>query len=192
MGISQKYFTKIDLSMMFYCFRLDAASQHICVISLEEGNYAYTRLPMGVKISPDVAQAHMTEMLQGITCSVYMDDVGIWTNGSFDQHLEILDKVMSRFHQNNMKCNPLKCSWAVKETDFLGYWMTPSGIKPWKKRIEAILQMDRPRSNTDVRAFIGAVNHYKSLWPRRSHVLAPLDQLKRITPLQRKSSLRLS
>ena len=37
--------------------------------------------------------------------------------------------------------------------------------------------MDRPRSNTDVRAFIGAVNHYKSLWPRRSHVLAPLAAL---------------
>ena len=71
--------------MMFYCFRLDAASQHICVISLEEGNYAYTRLPMGVKISPDVAQAHMTDMLQGITCSVYMDDVGILTDDSFDQ-----------------------------------------------------------------------------------------------------------
>ena len=75
-----RYFTKIDLSMMFYCFRLDAASQRICVISLESGNYAYTRLPMGVKISPDVAQAHMTEMLQGIKCSVYMDDVGIWTD----------------------------------------------------------------------------------------------------------------
>ena len=52
---------------------------------------------MGVKISPDVAQAHMTEMLQG----------------------------------------------------FLGYWMTPTGIKPWKKRFDAILKMDRPRSNTN-------------------------------------------
>ena len=49
------YFTKIDLSMMFYCFELDEASQKICVISTEYGNFAYTRLPMGVKISPDIA-----------------------------------------------------------------------------------------------------------------------------------------
>ena len=55
--------------------------------------------------------------------------------------------------------------------------MTPTGIKPWKKRIDAILRMNRPRSNTYVRAFIGAVNHYKSLWPRRSHVLAPLAEM---------------
>ena len=71
------YFTKIDLSMMFYCFMLDEESQKICVISLEDGNYAYTRLPMGVKISPDVAHAHTTEILQGIEYAVYMDDVGI-------------------------------------------------------------------------------------------------------------------
>ena len=46
------YFTKIDLSMMFYCFKLSKQSQEICVISTEQGNFAYNRLPMGVKISP--------------------------------------------------------------------------------------------------------------------------------------------
>ena len=57
--------------------------------------------------------------------------------------------------------------------------MTPNGIKHWKKRIEAILNMDWPKNNTDVWAFIGAVNHYKSLWPRQAHVLAPLTKLTR-------------
>ena len=37
--------------------------------------------------------------------------------------------------------------------------------------------MSAPKTQTDVRAFIGAVNHYRSLWPRRAHVLAPLGQL---------------
>lgn len=172
-----KYFTKIDLSMMFYCFRLSKNSQRMCVITTPKGCFAYTRLPMGVKISPDVAQYHITNMLQGIDCSCYMDDVGIWTNGTFEEHLQVIDKVLSRFNEYNMKCNPLKCEWAVKETDFLGFWMTPTGVKPWKKRIEAILRMAAPANNTDVRAFIGAVNHYKSLWPRRAHILAPLAEL---------------
>ena len=37
--------------------------------------------------------------------------------------------------------------------------------------------MDRPRNTKDVRAFIGAFNHYNLLWPRRAHVLAPLAEL---------------
>ena len=45
-----KYFTKIDLSMMFYCFELDAASQRLCVITTKFGTYRYLRLPMRVKV----------------------------------------------------------------------------------------------------------------------------------------------
>ena len=36
-----RYFTKIDLLMMFYCFELDAASQRLCVITAEFGTYRY-------------------------------------------------------------------------------------------------------------------------------------------------------
>ena len=120
----------------------------------------------------------MTEILQGIpNTSCYIDDVGICTQGKFLGHLDVVDAVLEIFSNNNMKCNPLKCDWVVQETDFLGFWITPKGVKPRSKRIEPILAMSAPKTQTDVRAFIGAVNHYRSLWPRRANVLAPLGQL---------------
>ena len=61
--------------------------------------------------------------------------------------------------------------------EFLGFWITPKGVKFWRKIIEPILEMSAPNTQTDVRAFIGAVSHYRSLWPRRAHVLAPVGQL---------------
>ena len=64
------YLTKIDLSMMFYCFKLSERSKQIYVISTEDNNYSYNGLPKGVKISPDVAQRFMNNMLQGVPHAV--------------------------------------------------------------------------------------------------------------------------
>ena len=76
--------------------------------------------------------------------------------------------------------NPLKCEWCVEETNFLGFWMTPLGIKPWKKRVKPILAMKTLEMLKQLHGFIGMINYYWDMWQGRLHVLAPLTALTKI------------
>lgn len=78
------HFTKMDLSMQFYCFEPDEESKKYTTIMTRDGQlYEYNQLPMGMKISPDEAQSIMEKILEGLDVTCYTDDLGIWTNGTY-------------------------------------------------------------------------------------------------------------
>jgi hypothetical protein len=161
-----KYFTKLDISMQYYTFELHEKSKKACTISTPFRHYQYECLPMGCCQSSDYAQEIMESVLQDIKeTEVYIDDVGCFDN-TWQKHLHTLEVVLSCLEANNFTINPRKCEWGIQETDFLGHWLMPIGIKPLKKKIDAILKLDRPCNITDVCSFIGAVNLYRDMFPQ--------------------------
>jgi RNase H-like domain found in reverse transcriptase/Reverse transcriptase (RNA-dependent DNA polymerase) len=163
--------------MQYFTFELDADIQKLCVISTPFGLYKYKRLPMGVKQSYDIAQEVMENLFRDLdNIEVYIDDIGCFSS-SFSTYTNTLDIILTQLEQNGFTVNPSKCEWVVQETDWLGYWLTPTGLKPWSKMIKAITAMQAPVNIKQVCSFIGAVTYYQDMWLCRSLILAPLTDL---------------
>jgi dihydroorotate dehydrogenase len=54
----------LDLNMGYYHIKLDADAQRLCTIVFPWGKCKYKRLPMGIKIAPDVFQNVMSKLVQ--------------------------------------------------------------------------------------------------------------------------------
>ena len=113
---------------------------------------------MGVACSPDIFQAKIYELLGDIErTEAYINDILVVKKGSFDEHLEQLNKIFQRCQKSKLKLNPLKCRFGLNEIDYFGYILTLKGVQPNPKKIKAIQALKRPKTVTKVRKLIGMV-----------------------------------
>ena len=95
--------------MGFHAFELDVHAHHYCVISTPYRLYQYLHLPMGLTNSPDVFQSVMKPLLQDIpVVECFIDDIGVFTNSSFDNHLSIVKQILLMLEESGFTTNPLK------------------------------------------------------------------------------------
>jgi hypothetical protein len=133
-----KYATSIDLSMGYYHIPLDLEAQKFCTTILPWGKYQYTRLPMGVKTSPDIFQRIMYELLGDIpNIKVYLDYILIKSNGTFEEHAAIMEKVLDIMQKANFRANLRKCYFGESKIDYLVYdsleMVFNHNLRKWKR-----------------------------------------------------------
>ena len=61
--------------------------------------------------------------------------------------------------------------------EYLGFWVTRTGIRPINKKVESIVNMTPPKNTNKVREFIGIVKYYRDIWAKGSHLIHPLTAL---------------
>ena len=131
--------------MGYYTIDLAESSKDITTIVTEFGKFRYNKLPMGMCISGDIFQAKVNELLGDIDgVKAYIDDILVLNKGTFTDHIEQLRICFRRIQVAGLKVNAKKCSFGLSEIPYLGYIITRQGIKPDPKKIQGILDLERP------------------------------------------------
>ncbi|GJW48915.1 reverse transcriptase domain-containing protein [Tanacetum coccineum] len=76
----------------------------------------------------------------GRNIEVYVDDLVIKSHTEAEMPRDI-DETFRTLRKINMKLNPKKCTFGTVEGMFLGYMISPEGIKPCPDKTEAVLQL---------------------------------------------------
>ena len=65
----------------------------------------------------------------------YIDDLIVFTHGSWTDHLQKLEQVFLWLKAAGLKVNTKKSFFGKSELEYLGYWITREGIQPVPKKV---------------------------------------------------------
>jgi Reverse transcriptase (RNA-dependent DNA polymerase) len=109
---------------------------------------------------------------------VYIEDLLVHTQTQ-EEHIKVLDKVLERLHTNNLKINLDKCFFSNKGVSYLGFTLTPAGIKPGKNKLKAIKDAKPPSDVKTICSFVGLCNFFRTHIKNFAFIAAPLFRLTR-------------
>lgn len=173
------YFTNLDLMSGFWQMELDEGSRQKAAFITQSGVYEWKRMPFGLQNSPISFQTLMANVLRGLNWKsvlVYVDDILIFSS-SFEEHLKHLDQVFKRLKEANLKLQHTKCHFAVKKLKFLGHIISKNGIEVDPEKTKAMSEFPTPKTQKQVRSFLGMANYYRRFIPSFAKIATPLNAL---------------
>jgi hypothetical protein len=160
--------------------KLHPESQPLTAFTIPHtGQFHWITSPMGLLGCPASFQRLMEQVLRGLRhILIYIDDVLIHTD-THEKHLEALEQVLMRLHQHHLKINLDKCLFGDQQVSYLGFTLTPEGIKPGEAKLKTIRNATPPNDIKGIRSFMGLCNFFRHHIQDFAIIAAPLFKLTR-------------
>lgn len=158
---------------------MDPTSRHKAAFITHNGVYEWTRMPFGLKNAPMTFQMVMSQVLRELNWKhvlCYIDDILVFSS-NFREHLNHLSLVFDKLREAGLTLKSDKCHFAVEKVLYLGHVITKHGIEVDASKTDAVRTFPRPKTQRDVRSFLGLCNYYRRFIENFSKIATPLNQL---------------
>lgn len=136
-----KVFTKLDLKDAYHRLRIREGDEWKTAFRTRYGHFEYTVMPFGLTNAPATFQAYINKALAGLVdihCIVYLDDILIYSKDEAE-HEQHVRSVLERLRQWHLFINLDKCEFHTEEVGFLGFVVSPEGIRMEADRVKAVM-----------------------------------------------------
>ena len=176
-----KYFSIVDANSGSWNVELDEESSYLTTFNSPFGRYRFLRMPFGLKISQDVFQSKIDQLMEGCVGTTGIADDMIVYAETEEEHDRRLHGLMRRCAEKGLNLNPEKCNIKQQEIKLYGVICGNDGVKPNPKKVTALKQMSAPRNRQELLAFLGLATYMSMFVQNLSGLLTTLWELTRKT-----------
>jgi hypothetical protein len=172
----------IDLSSYYHQILLDDGSKFLTGFVTEDGVFEYQRVPMGLKNACAHAQSELQKaidadpVLSKFGLRNYFDDLPLAAK-SEDEFVAQLEAVLRLGETYCLKFNLDKSIFGVDSITHVGFVVNKDGVQVDPQRVEALREVEIPKSMKGVQSVLGVWNYIRHFIPHFSTRALPLTNL---------------
>nr|GEW96214.1 reverse transcriptase domain-containing protein [Tanacetum cinerariifolium] len=150
----------LDAYKGYHQIQLAESDKEKTAFHTRQGVYCYTKMPFGLKNAGAMYERLVDKAFDsqiGLNTEVYVDDLVVKSHTEAKM-LRDIGETFRMLRKINMNLNPKKCTFGAVEGMFLGYMVTPEGIKSCPDKTEAVLQLPSPQTIKEVQSLNGKLD----------------------------------
>ncbi|KAJ8039974.1 hypothetical protein HOLleu_14143 [Holothuria leucospilota] len=153
------------------------------------GCYEFNRMPQGICNASAMFQRLMEKCMGPmafIEVLVYLEDLLVFSR-TLEEHVEKIDKVLTRLKKFGLKLNPDKCSFLRSSVKCLGHVISAEGVQTDPDKVAAVKTWPHPQNVEELTSFHGFAGYYRRFIQDYSKIAKPLNDLSVLyEPIRRK------
>jgi len=176
-----KVFSKIDLRSGYFQLWIKEQDVPKTAFRTRYGHYKFLMMPFGLTNTPAVFIDLMNRIFRPWLDKhmvVFIDDILVYSS-SFLEHEQHLRGVLQTLRNHQLYAKFDRCEFWLNEVMFLGHVISAEGIFVDPRKVEVVVNWERPTNVTEIQSFLGLAGYYRRFIEGFSIIVTPLMHLNR-------------